>query len=184
MFCFVLLLFWLCLEVADIVPLPIPTRCQGFLEVGVVRVLSVFAGLATKFCPPLSFLLMPPGVSSGLRRGTSPLLESTPLPFQAKNTWKAPQAVTRPEQERKGTGGCQKSSQAAHTCFQFLCPAFLWRSSSSGGRRLEGEAKPCSHPCPDPAASSQLQLDPGAFCIGSGLQSKGWAWVSCPSPLR
>lgn len=67
-----------CLEVADTAPLPTPTLVVGAsVEVRVGRVVSVFAGskllqgLARKFCPPLSFFLML-GVSSGLRRGTSP----------------------------------------------------------------------------------------------------------------
>lgn len=155
------------------------------MEVGVVRLVSVFAGsklllgLARKFCPPPSFLLMPLGVSSGLRMGTSPQEHPAgvhPTSFPSQEHMESSPGGDQSEQERKGTGGLPKSSQAAHTCFQFLCPAFL--RSRSGGRRLEGETEPCSHPWPDPTASSCLLLLQTA-----GLQSKGWAWVSWPSPL-
>lgn len=98
---------------------------------------------------------------------------------RAKNTWKTPQAVARTSRrgrELEARSPARRPTPASNSCAQHSCGA------AAGAGAPKEEAEPYSHPWPDLTASSPLQLDPGVFCVGSGLQSKGWAWVPCPSP--
>lgn len=108
------------------------------------------------------------GVSSQtfvLRRGTSPQEHPArvhPTSFQAKNTWKTPQAVARTSrggrEQEAARSPARQPTPASNSCAQHSCGA-AWEQH--GG--LEGEAEPCSHPWPDLTASSPLQLDLGCF---------------------